>query len=148
MLLIRVRNCRTAARSSSWGILSHSLFNALSSESKLISGLEQALLSKLAHTSSGFRSGLDGGHSVLDKKSIFCSLSQDCVAFEACAGAESCWNIQSSFLNRRGPAFLISVSRIKFLYVSEFIFTPFGIKMRFVLESAVTPTQTMIERGF
>ena len=50
MLLIRVRNCRTAARSLSWGILSHSLFNALSSESKLACGLEQAFLSKLAHT--------------------------------------------------------------------------------------------------
>ena len=68
--------------------------------------------------------------------------------FSAITWGKSCWNIHPWFLNRWRPASLTSGSGISFLYISEFIFNPFGIKTRFVLELAVTTPQTMTERGF
>ena len=96
----------------------------------------------------GFRSGLDGDHSSLEIKSIFCSRNHCWVMLAVCAGAPSCWKVQLSSLKCFEPACWTSGSRISPRYVLAFIFAPAVTKMRSVRESAEIPAQTMTEAGF
>lgn len=93
----RVHHVSIAARTVSIGILSHSL-----SMDRFIASSERCCFaltfdSKIPHRqkSIGFRSGEEGGHSSDQMKLGKLALHQACVDFEECAGAESCWKIES-----------------------------------------------------
>ena len=87
-----------AARSSFWGIKSHSCCNFLFKSFKVLDGVVHALLSKMDHTekSRGFKSGLLEGHSSLLRNDGMWVRIQLWVIFEPWDGAEFCWKVHGA----------------------------------------------------
>eukprot|EP00800_Vazella_pourtalesii_P001759 TRINITY_DN1162_c0_g1_i6.p2 TRINITY_DN1162_c0_g1~~TRINITY_DN1162_c0_g1_i6.p2 ORF type:complete len:101 (-),score=0.96 TRINITY_DN1162_c0_g1_i6:294-596(-) len=83
----------TAARNYSCGTFAHSQDRDVFRYSILLWEVEHAFASNIDHNeySIGLRSGLEGGHSSLEKKSGIFSFNHFWLNFAVWAGAPSCW---------------------------------------------------------